>query len=176
MRAAARYPGGRGGEGIFTEQTAHSEHPSARTAALHGVETVVNMPNGVRKDVYKALARHPDLSVNAPVGDIRRLTVKVWLVRTASTALKLCSVKPSGAIDVYNERNALPLDQRVDRLTARPHGRWELHEIRHSDQFQSSCEEHLPRCNSSSSGGLTMSYDDLKGWLKGPRSFPEGVK
>jgi hypothetical protein len=64
----------------------------------------------------------------------------VWLVRTASTALKLCSVKPCGVIDVYNERNASPLDQRVDRHTARPHGRWELREIRHSDQLHSSCE------------------------------------
>ena len=32
------------------EQTAQSEHPSARTAALHGVETVISMPNSVRKD------------------------------------------------------------------------------------------------------------------------------
>jgi hypothetical protein len=81
-------------------------------------------------------------SVNAPVGDLRRLTVKVWLVRTASTALRRCSVNwdASGSIDVYNERNTLPLDQCVDRLTVRPHGRWELHEIRHSDQFHSSCE------------------------------------
>jgi hypothetical protein len=29
------------------EQTAQSEHPSARTAALHGVETVISMPNGI---------------------------------------------------------------------------------------------------------------------------------
>ena len=124
------------------EQTAQSEHPSARTAALHGVETVISMPNSVRKDVYKALARQPDLSVNAPVGDLRRLTIKVWLVRTASTALKLCSVNwdASGTIEAYNERNALPLDQCVDRLTVRPHGRWELRSIQHSDLFHSSCE------------------------------------
>ena len=36
------------------------------------------------KEVYKALARHPDLSVDVTVGDMKRITVKVWLVRAAT--------------------------------------------------------------------------------------------
>ena len=49
----------------------------------------------------------------------------------------------------------------VGRLNA-----WIAHNFSHPQWLV--VQGRIIECNSSSSGGLTMSYDDLKGWLKGP--------